>query len=406
MTILNDYDAFDGRHWETGTIYNFLAYRGVTAPHSGEPYSEALLLGVSGGAVMGYFSFDYEGYDPMVRILTRNTFDPLDTMLSRLGVVQDRLQTRSPEKGRANLLGTLQEAVPAIVWADMYSLPYNALEHDEKMWAMFPVLVYGFDEAADRVWIADRARVPLYVTPDALHRARARVKKDKFRVLTIAPPVAEKVPAAVRAGIWDCIKLYTEKPPKGSRNSFGLAAFRWWAEQLRNPRARMSWEKEFPAGPEMVAGLTSAFHDINLFGKGEEGVSDRPLYAAFLEEAAVILNKPALNDAARLFRDSAGAWRDLSAALLPDEVEPFRETRELMLRRHTLFLNRGNEALEEMVQIDARLDEIGEMVAIDFPLTQAGVEAVRERIAERVMAIHDVEAEAVSALREAMATAE
>ncbi len=406
MTILDDYDAFNGRHWETGTICNFLAYRGVTARHSGEPYSEALLLGVSGGAVMGYFTFNYGGYDPMVRILTRNTFDPLDTMLSRLGVVQNRLHTRSPEKGRANLLDTLQEGVPGIVWADMYSLPYNGLEHDEKMWVMFPILVHGFDEASDRVWIADRARVPLHAKPDTLHRARARVKKDKFRVLTIDPPVAEKVPAAVRAGIWDCIKLYTEKPPKGSKNSFGLAAFRWWAEQLRNPRARMSWEKEFPAGPEMLAGLTSAFHDINLFGKGEEGVSDRPLYVAFLEEAAVILDKPALNDAAALFRDSAGAWRDLSAALLPEEVEPFRETRELMLRRHRLFLNRGNAALEEMAGIDARLEEIKAAVTADFPLSQAGVEAMRERIAERVMTIHDVEAEAVSALREAMATAD
>ena len=398
--MLDDYNAFDGRHWETGTICNFLAYRGVTAPHTGEPYSEALLMGVSGGAVMGYFTFDYEGYDPMVRILTRNTFDPLDTMLSRLGVVQHRVHTASPEKGRANLLDTLQEGVPAIVWADMYSLPYNALEHDEKMWAMFPILVYGIDQAADRVWIADRARVPLHVTPEALHRARARVKKDKFRVLTVDPPVAEKVAAAVRAGIWDCIKLYTEKPPKGSKNSFGLAAFRWWAEQLRNPRARMSWEKEFPAGPEMLAGLTSAFHDINLFGKGT--IADRGLYADFLEEAAVLLEKPALGDVAGMFRESAVAWQALSAALLPDEVEPFRETRDLMLQRHRFFLNRGNEALEEMVQIDARLDAIKSAVTADFPLDAAGVAAMRERIAECVMDVHDAETGAVTALREAM----
>lgn len=402
MTNLEDYDAFDGRHWETGAISNFLAYRGVTAPHTGEPYSEGLLMGVSGGAVMGYFSFDYEGYDPTARILTRNTFDPLDTMLSRLGVVQHRLHTRSPEKGRANLLDTLQEGVPAIVWADMYSLPYNALGYDEKMWVMFPILVYGYDEAADHVWIADRARVPLHATAEALHRARARVKKDKFRVLTIDPPVPEKVPAAVRAGIWDCIKLYTEKPPKGSKNSFGLAAFRWWAEQLRNPRARVSWEKEFPAGPEMLAGLTSAFHDINLFGKGEEGAADRPLYAGFLEEAAVILEKPSLKDAALLFRESAAAWQALSAALLPDGVDLFRETRELMVRRHRLFLNRGNDAREEMVQIDARLEELRAAATADFPLDPAGVAAMRERIAERVMAVHDVESEAVSALREAM----
>ena len=401
MTILEDYDAFYGRHWETGTICNFLAYRGVTAPHTGEAYSEALLMGVSGGAVMGYFSFDYEGYEPMARILTRNTFDPLDTMLSRLGVVQERRQTSSPNKGRDNLIDTLDAGLPAIVWADMYSLPYNALGHDEKMWAMFPILVYGYDEANDCVWIADRARVPLHTTTGELHAARARVKKDKFRVLTIAPPLPENLSSAVRAGIWDCIKLYTEKPPKGSRNNFGLAAFRWWAEQLRNPRARMSWEKEFPAGSAMLAGLTSAFHDINIFGKG--GPAERDLYADFLDEAAALLDTPALHDVAQLFRRSAAAWQSLSRALLPDDVPPFRETRELMLRRHRLFLNQGNDALAEIEEIDVHLDTVKAEVSAGFPLDQAEVRALRENVAEQVMAVHDVEAEAVNALEEAMA---
>ena len=85
MTVLPDYDRFTGRHWETGSVANALAYRGVKAPHTGHHFSEALLMGVSGGAVMGYFNFSYENYDPQTRILTRNTFDPWDTMLSRLG---------------------------------------------------------------------------------------------------------------------------------------------------------------------------------------------------------------------------------------------------------------------------------------------------------------------------------
>lgn len=143
MPILNNYQQFNGRHWETGTVCKFLAYTGVKAPHTGRPYSEALLMGISGGVVMGYFSFAYKGYDPQARILTRNTFDPLDTMLARLGVVQHRRHTTSPEKGVANLLDTLEGGEPAIVWADYFSLPYNAFPYDEGMWAMFPILVYG-----------------------------------------------------------------------------------------------------------------------------------------------------------------------------------------------------------------------------------------------------------------------
>lgn len=84
MPTLTDYQHFAGRHWETGSVHNHWAYRRFVAPHTKQPYSEALLMGISGGIVMGYFSFAYAGYEPHVAILTRNTFDPWDTLLTRL----------------------------------------------------------------------------------------------------------------------------------------------------------------------------------------------------------------------------------------------------------------------------------------------------------------------------------
>jgi hypothetical protein len=403
MPTLNDYHQFEGHHWETGTVANFLAYRGVKAPHTGRPYSEALFLGVSGGAAMGYFSFAYEGYDPMARILTRNTFDPWITMLSRLGVAQNVHQTAKPEKAVANLTRALEEGTPAIVWTDVWNLPYNALSFDDGMWAMFPILVYGYDEAANVVRIADRARVGLTATTGELAAGRGRTKKSGHRLMTLEAPDADKLPAAVSAGIWDCIRLYTEPPPKFGRNSFGLAAHRRWAELLTRPKTRMSWEREFPAGAKMYAGLTSAFTDVAIFGKEGDNYADRLLYADFLDEAATILGKPGFNQTADKFRVAAAEWGRLAAALLADEVEPFRETRELMLRRHAFFLDRGNAALEEMRAIDARLAAIKAAVADDFPLTQPEVEAYRARLAEQIMIIHDVEAAAVQSLRGEMA---
>jgi len=399
MPILADYHQFAGRHWETGTVCNFLDYRGVRAPHTGRPYSEALLLGVSGGAVMAYFSFAYEGYGAQARILTRNTFDPWDRMLSRLGVAQNVHQTAKPERGAANLVAALEEGTPAIVWADMWSLPYNALEWDRGMWAMFPILVFGYDEPAGVVSIADRARVGLRCTTAELAAARGRVKQDKHRLITLEAPDPAKLAEAVSAGIWDCIRLYTEPPPRGPKNNFGLAAFRHWAELLTNPKARQSWERVFPAGPELLSGLAWAFNDIATFGK--DGGAERDVYADFLDEAAVILNRPALGEAAAGFRKAAVAWDALGRTLLPDEVEPLRETRELLLRRHALFLDEGNAAAPALRDIDARLAAI-RAAAVDFPLDVAGVKAFRERVAEDVLRLHDIEAAAVTALRATM----
>lgn len=74
-----------------------------------------------------------------------------------------------------------------------------------------------------------------------------------------------------------------------------------------------------------------------------------------------------------------------------------------MVRRHEAFLDRGNEALAEMQAIDARLEAIKAAVAAEFPLSPAEVETFRARLADRVMAIHDVEAATVAAMRAAMA---
>ena len=400
MPTLNNYHHFAGRHWETGSVHNYFAYRNVNAPHTNQPYSEALLLGVSGGIVMGYFTFAYEGYDPHVALLTRNTFDPLNTMLSRLGVVQEIRQTTKPDKGIRNLVDTLEEGLPAITWADIWSLPYNALAYDEGMWGTFPIVIYGYEEETDQVWIADRAAVPLTVTTEQLMTARARIKKDKFRIVTLEMPDPEKLASAISAGIWDCIKLFTEKPPKGATKNFGLAAYQHWIAMLTKPKQRQSWQKEFPVGVKLYAGLTSAFDRMGAVGVRNDG--ERALYAEFLEEASMILQKPALREIAAQFRTSADAWRELGCALLPDSVASFKETRELTVRKNELFITQGGAALAEIQQINTRLVALRTEVIADFPLDAQGIQTLQETIAERLQRIHDLEAEAIHALREEM----
>ena len=400
MTILTDYNQFGGRHWETGTIHNYFAYRGVTAPHTGQPISEALLMGVSGGIVFGYFTFEYEGWDPFVAILSRNTFDPWDTMLSRMGVVQNIERTGADKKGHQNLLNTLDDGVPAIALADFFSLDYNLPPADkEGMWGMMELLVYGLDETT--AYIADRANVGLTVSAENLHAARARIKKDKFQLTTLEAPDFNKLPAAVSAGIWDTIRLFTEKPPKGSKNNFGFAGYQNWIKLLTKPKQRRSWEKEFPRGRALYSGLTSLFERTATFGQATSG-AERARYADFLQEASVILDKPALNDIAPLFCRSAEAWDKLVKIALPDDVPLLGETRRLHAERRDLFIGQGNASQARRKEINARLAEMKGEAEQDFPLSQSEVETLRSNLAGQVQTIHNIEHEAITALQIAM----
>lgn len=397
MPILEDYDQFQGLHWETGSLRNFLAYKGVAAPHTKQPYSEAMLLGISGGIVMGYFTFDYEGLDPTVRILTRNTFNPLESIYERLDIKTKVLQTANPDKGVENLLAVLESGSPAIAVADMFSLPYNVLDYDEGMWAMLPILVFGYEQDLNEVWIADRSERQLSVTTDELATARGRTKKNKFRLLIHEPPNPDNLEQAVMDGIQDCVNNFTQPPPKGSKNNFGFLAYQKWIDLLLKPNLRNSWHKDFAPGSRMYAGLISAFEDISIFGKN--GGAERTLYAQFLDEASILVSKPVLKEIAGQFKESAEAWDALAASLLPDEVPLFRETRNLILKKHQLFLKQGSPALEEMLTIKDRLTALRKLVGEDFPLDNSQAEELRIEIANRVKAIKEIEFKAIEELR-------
>lgn len=403
MPVLTQHKHFNGRHYETGTLHNILATQGVTAPHTGKPYSEALLLGISGGIAVGYFQFHYEGHLPHLIVLTRNTFDPMNMILQRLGIMQDILHTTSSEKGLRNLLDILENGRPAIVWADFTQLSYNALTSNAGYWGMQPLAVYGHD--GEQATLADGSSQPLVVSAAELAAARARVKKDKFRVLSLNPPRPEKLPAAVTAGLWDCIRLFTEKPPRGTAKNFGLSGLENLAKMLTNTRNPQSWARALPPGPALFAALAGHEAVPGLYGWIQgwgDGGAERARYADFLDEAAVILERPDLQTAAALFRRSHAAWAQLADLALPESVPALAEARQWIDRRARLFWERGTAALEDIRATARQQAELHARMANDFPLDEGGAAAMRQRLSEQVLVILEIERGAVAALRAAM----
>jgi hypothetical protein len=218
---------FAGRHYETGSLANALRARGAVAPHTGRPYREALLLAISGGVALGYFVFEYKGYLPHLALLTRNTFDPLETIFDRLALPREVQQTTTAAQAEANLSAALEAGHAPLVWADMASLPYTGSARRADMWAMIPLVVLRREE--DDYWVADRARRALRVSAAGLTEARGRVKQARYRLMTIDPPDPTRVAAALQQGLWQCLSLFTEAPPKGARDNFGFAAYARWA---------------------------------------------------------------------------------------------------------------------------------------------------------------------------------
>jgi hypothetical protein len=103
----------NGRHSETGSIHNALALQGIKAPHTGKPYSEALLLGISGGIAFGYFTFEYKGYLPHVALLTRNTFGWVSHRIFSRRIKQRRQRKMYSTRWRADCIPSCGQTISA-----------------------------------------------------------------------------------------------------------------------------------------------------------------------------------------------------------------------------------------------------------------------------------------------------
>lgn len=400
MKVLSNYNEFGGRLWELGVLRNALAYHFKTTAPGEESPSEALLLGISGGAAFGYWIFEYQGLAPQVNLVTRNSFDPFEKIVGRLGIQTKVQQTGSEKKAVENLDAVLDSGRPALVWADMYALPYNNLaDQANEMWAMLPIIIFGHG-TDDEVHVADRADVSLTMSNTELTAARGRTAKNKYRLLAIQDIDLARVPEAVRSGLEDCIQLYLGQPPRGPATNWGFSGLEKWAGELARSKGGSSWAKRFPPGERLYSGLMTAFQSLAI--RSGDGLADRALFAEFLGEAAHLLNLQDLHSAAGVFRRSASLWGDLAAALLPDGVEPLAETRHLIEREHHIFLAQGNRSLPERQEIKNQLAEIKTNVSASFPLDASAAGILFQELAERVQTILECEQQAMSIMQEAL----
>ena len=137
-------------------------------------------------------------------------------------------------------------------------------------------------------------------------------------------------------------------------------------------------------------------------GLGSADGAERGLYADFLLEAAQILKRPALKEAAEKFRESHTLWLAFADALLPDDVPLLGESKKLIQKKHDLFIDKGETALPEIKQINARLNELLSQSEKDFPLSQDQAADLRANLRDTLLKIKMAEEQAVDLLQRAI----
>ncbi len=322
-----------GLHPPTATLANVLAHHRSTIPGTGEPMSEAFVLGVSGGLGAGYILWQWQEHDRRVVTIgfLNNWQYPgrwVRTACDRLGVSAAVHETGGAKAAATALAEALDDGRPAIAEVSAAELPYWHLPKVESGWWGYPVVVYGRD--GDAFLVDDRNRAALHVPSADLVAARGRIGSYKNRLVVVEPrpPDEGRLVSAVRDGIAEQVAHLSAKS-----DSFSLPAFRKWARLLTDTKAAKGWPVVFADGRGLLSCLASTYEALTPVGI--LGGNLRDLYAEFLDLAGDLTALP-LAEAAAAYRAAAQAWNDLAKTILAAPtvaavIDANRERREAVL---------------------------------------------------------------------------
>lgn len=339
-----------GVHGDTAVLAHVLANLGVVAPHTGEPLTEAMVLGVGGGLGAGYILWQFEAHELRTRVLTlgfRRMWQYPDRWArettGRLGLHAELHETGGTRAAATALDAQLDRGLPAIAWIDTYTLGHRGEPQWRDGYGGPPLIVY--ERAGDHYAIDDLSTRRELVPADRLAAARARVGSYKHRLITIDP---ERIELDLLPAVEEGLRLQVQHLSERS-DSFSLPAWRKWARMTSDTRNSKGWPTVF------ADGLATGSLRASIYTEAAHGAHLRGLYADFLDEAAGLLGRESLTEAADAWRRAAARWEPIVDTALP----PGDELREL--------IDRGDSARWDLQRERDRnpgdLPDVGEPVA-------------------------------------------
>jgi len=296
----------------TDQVHRPSALTGRLLTQAGCEVSETTACGLGGGVGFLYAVFEYKQVDhPLLTVVAQHHPQPwFETAAAHLGVQTLTQRSSSSRAALAKLESALAEGHPAEVLVARGALPWHPDGDPVEAADPYAIVVAGVHEGV--FIVDDLPGEPLEIVREDLVRAWAGHRKGRHAMTTVADTAgALDRPAALRRALAMTADHLTGPVLGNSFDvNFGLSGMAKLAGEMRDTRTRTGWARRFDdeRSGRYVAGrlaecLTSAYTAPG---------GTRPLYAAFLREAATVLESGDLTRAASLFAESGAVWCDLA----------------------------------------------------------------------------------------------
>lgn len=398
MALLSHYPQIGGVHPETAGVANMLAAHGVVAPHTGKPFSEAMIFGIGGGLGIGYILWEFQAHDTKVLVLAfqhrwQYPTEFFQNVADGFGIQIVMPETGSRKNAAQQLDNALEANQPALAWIDRAFLPYLQLPEAMQGHMGHFVVFCGKDET--HYLVDDLAQEPFRVDIQIIADGRARIGSYKNRLLLIESVPAEiDLQRAIQRGLALCVEHLSS-----ASESFSLPAIQKWAKLMTDSKNKKGWHVVFKDRRGLFSTLRSLFEVIAIQG-APAGLRD--MYADFLREAAPLVQNPKLSGVADRYTALGRQWDELAEAALPDDIAVFKEVKQLLRERNEVVLQ-GGAAWHDTIPLSTHLRNLSTACNLNFPMSDSEIAGLFTDLQERLFAIHEGEREAVAALEAAIA---
>ena len=279
-------------HCETGTLAALLRHRGVDL-------SEPMVFGIGSGLFFIHIPFVKVGGIP----LTAYRGPPrqiINKVCKRLGIKLHQERYRSETQGMRALDRFLESGIPVGLQTSVYWLPYFPADLRFQFNAHNLV---AFGKQDGDYWISDPVAEHVVSCPaDDLQRARFAKGVFAPKGLAYYParmPERLDLKAAALAGLRDTVRQMLDIPLP----FMGVRGIATLAKRIERWPAKL--------GPEKARSyLSSVVRMQEEIGTG--GAGFRFMYAAFLQEAAKLLNRGGLDVASERLSATGDRWREFA----------------------------------------------------------------------------------------------